>query len=135
MIDYADSGPKVPLFDSYVLAEVAEEAAMILDESGWCQNAVEDPVGRLCMMGAMGKAARKINLAEHPLLVWALSCEIRPRLAASVYGTAADALFAPTIQIPAWNDAAGRTKEDVVAVLQKTAAELRERVTPGTVIE
>jgi hypothetical protein len=75
-------------------------AADYIEKHGWCQNTYWDEQGRVCALGAIRRAnalTRDANDAAFKMLRF---------LDGSVHG---------------WNDAPGRTKEEVVAVLRKVA--------------
>lgn len=87
------------------------KAAAVIDERGWCQNEIGSRDGQVCLEGALyvafyGKLAVNHYLESHPVTYEAL-CRIRKAVGMN-------AAFE-------WNDAPGRTKEEVVAKLRAVA--------------
>ncbi len=97
------------------IGKVLSEAADLIERDGWCQETYEDYRGRRCMDGAliavMGDTHVKLNDVEA-----ALSAHL-PQVT-SIH-VAAPHAWAPVI---AWNDAEGRTQEEVVAKLREVAS-------------
>lgn len=91
--------------------DVIDGAIAILKEKGWCQGKLEDAAGQCCLVGAVRKASRNLTdcLIETPYLAEEAAWS---RLA-KVTGTRALAL---------WNDRAGRTKDDVIYLLEAAKA-------------
>jgi hypothetical protein len=73
------------------------DAAQYIREHGWIQKAVKDSEGRVCLIGALQAVGGWHNSDAPRRLREIVSC------------------------IPEWNNADGRTKEEVIAVLEKTA--------------
>jgi hypothetical protein len=70
-------------------------------ERGWCQHMSIAPDGRCCMIGALALAAERFDGADYPAR----------RVLENVIG--------PVWSIPSFNDAPGRTKEEVLEVFDK----------------
>lgn len=83
-------------------------AATLIEVRGWCQNYYFNSEGNLCMLGAVEQAI-KANDCDF-LSVY---LEIRNILFENLGGFAS-----------VWNDAPGRTKEEVVAKLREVANNL-----------
>ncbi len=93
-------------------AVVLRKAADLIDERGWLQGQNFDADGRCCAFWALGKAAGKQR-------------GLRP-----IYDQFAGYLHARNPrwrEVSSWNDAPGRTKEQVVAALRECADLLAER--------
>jgi hypothetical protein len=83
------------------------DAAALIDKVGWCQGTAVNHQGQLCAAGAMYYSNKVVYL--HGDL--------------SVYNEARNH-FLDTIKdhnVPTWNDAPGRTQEEVVAAMRKAA--------------
>lgn len=87
--------------------DVLHRAADLLSEFGWCQGREGSlDEGEICAMGAVNEAARSLGV---------------PFRRDDALDLALDRI-AP--YVPEWNDAPGRTKEEVVAALRHTAESL-----------
>lgn len=80
-------------------SKILLKAAALIEESGWCQNAMFDK-GRMCALGAIGTAGRYQQSAY----------DARDRLQSALHAG-----------VGAWNDVDGRTKDEVVAKLRAVA--------------
>ena len=84
----------------------------MLLERGWCQGrsfAVSSQEGACCILGAVQIAA---SASDEPSLG---------------FGRAVHELSVRTVSgISVWNDRAGRTADEVIALLEKTAARLEQ---------
>jgi len=89
-------------------AEVLTEAASRIRESGWCQFRYHSPRGGMCMMGAVYQVLDELN--EEIVYDDETVDILRSRLA-----------HIPNVNLEAWNDYSGRTKEDVLALLEGTS--------------
>lgn len=83
------------------VAQVLLDAADYIDKHGWCQNKLEDDDGRVCVMGAL----YRVNTP------WSAYSKLFRHLSVNI----------KVLDVPFWNDAHGRTKEEVVSVLRKVA--------------
>jgi len=86
-----------------------ERAVELLDERGWCQGTLVDSDGRMCALGAVGLAQKERG---HPRSI-------------------GDTLYLGylvdmTNGVASYNDAPGRTKEEVQDLLMAVAKKLRE---------
>lgn len=82
-------------------------AASLIEKRGWCQGRAMDGKGRVCLMQAIGRAAGELGVDTFRTSgVWPFVEEVHSRLRRG--GTA-------------WNDAPGRTKEEVIAALKSWA--------------
>jgi hypothetical protein len=90
------------------VADRLRAAADLLATNGWIQGTPEDDQGRHCMAGAL----YAVTDAEGVYL--AASQAVREHL---------NDLDATSWGLVSWNDRAGRTAEQVIAVLRETAAE------------
>lgn len=97
------------------VSQVLEEAAEVLETSGWCQGIFQNIRGEHCMAGAIGKVVLEDDQISHAtMLNW--------RFIPAVIALEKEL---PGIYIPNWNDATGRTKEEVVDKLMDVAKKLR----------
>lgn len=78
------------------------EAADRIEQHGWCQDTAMDYRGRMCVLGALSFAV-DFSQAE--------------------YAAAVGKILRQTdaFEIAGWNDAPGRTKDEVVAMLREAA--------------
>jgi len=83
-------------------SEVLRNAAQYLETHGWCQHAMQYK-GRVCLFGAIRAVNRCSELS--------VELEITNRLRKTIRHT----------QVTSWNDATGRTKQEVIDVLNKAA--------------
>lgn len=81
-------------------SEVLRAAKKRLVERGWCQGTFEDGEGRCCSIGA-------INRASPPCGQWPALLSFGDVVGGSVF---------------VWNDAPGRTLEEVLAAFDKAIA-------------
>jgi len=85
------------------VARDLENAATLLRERGWCQNQYRRDDGACCAMGAIeataGVSSRRALAAER-LLLERLGCKY----------------------VEEWNDAPGRTADEVITALESAAA-------------
>jgi len=100
--------------------EILQKAYDALEERGWCQGGLTQPDGKLCLEGAFIAAANgDVHPSDVAILVAAddrpdvnaawrkLTQAVKEETGAAYYG------------VWAWNDAAGRSVEDVKLVLRK----------------
>jgi hypothetical protein len=107
------------------IPEVLIEAADLLDEKGWCQHRYIAPDGRMCVRGAIGKAA---GIYDPELTITA------PREVCDLYSGASWALTQYLIgrkilsedinELIGWNDYLCQDKEQVTTALRSCVAEL-----------
>lgn len=83
-------------------AKLLLDAADRLEEHGWCQGVAVDRTGRMCVVGAVSYHADKAGK------IWPAAVD---RIQRQI-----DAL-----DIAAWNDAPGRTQDEVVSMLREAA--------------
>lgn len=92
-------------------AEVFRKAAEVLEQDGWVQGKMHTPDGH-CLIGALEMAlwGRAFD--------WTIDVEQRGDMSrlAALFGT-----FLDRSSVIKWNDAEGRTKEDVVKALLQVA--------------
>jgi hypothetical protein len=87
-------------------AQVLRRAARVLREEGWCKGALMDGAGRRCLLGAVDAAASRMPFYSHRAQAWAM-------VALSDY------LGGYTFA--AFNDAPGRTVDQVLVLLEAVA--------------
>jgi hypothetical protein len=92
--------------------EIDEAGKILLDTAdyierhGWCQNVYQNGLGNVCIMGALSRIVhRPVQLPEGRIM------EILPRLTK----------YLGVTRVDSWNDAPGRTKEQVVDALRGAA--------------
>jgi hypothetical protein len=118
-------------------AQILADAADVIDRNGWIQNSMYDVdskrVGKaparcaVCLMGAINIAA--FGLPSEMLVPYDVQESVRPAQLARVAAVEhlAD-LQAGAVGFPAlsdWNDAPGRTRDQVTAFLRAAAAKAR----------
>ena len=103
-----------------VVKETLQRAREIIDEQGWAQGTYRNHRG-YCVLGALAQASWQQTALMIPAkdLVWDTIQEQYPRdpTKIRVY-----------VGIAGWNDSPGRTKDEVLAVLDKTILKLEEAV-------
>lgn len=92
------------------VADILTQAADLLEERGWCQNRAEDRDGHFCAVGALDAA---LGVVEPYLTLGGLFSEAVRALRAHI-GTS----------VVCWNDAPGRTADEVIGLLRRAAAQL-----------
>lgn len=110
------------------IADVLDKAADIIDRNGWHQGDLYDghqadvgvPVSecRVCAIGAINTAISgqaTADLAGYDLLLAGLAETCIDEVLDQGWWT-----------VPEWNDAAGRTQDDVTTALRNAAARMRE---------
>lgn len=88
--------------------EILLEAANLLRKKGWCQWTLEDDQGRMCALGAILKANRNLSVHQVQKSLYLLGKFLPPDKRG--YGP-----------IVPWNNAPGRTKEEVIAAMEGAA--------------
>lgn len=109
--------------DTLEMAEFIENGISYLERHEWCQNLLESNSGAVCLAGALYKGndidIQSVNLTE-------VLAECRPvfnKLHAAVGN------LDPSFEhAPEFNDAIGRTKEEVLELLTSVAKDLRNSV-------
>lgn len=82
--------------------QVLLEAADLIEQRGWCQNSAQGPGGSICAAQALALAAA---------YDFAFAAQVGRKLLHTVgFRT-----------VPKWNDAPGRTQDEVVAALRQAA--------------
>lgn len=99
-------------------AILLEKAAEVLETDGWCQRVKHAPDGSHCLMGAIEEA--RIKGAPQVYGFYDTLC----RLAEFGQEIPESGPTTP-ISLVMWNDAPGRTKDEVISLLRRSAAELR----------
>lgn len=84
---------------------ILAEAAMYIDTHGWCQGDLKDAEGRVCVLKAVNNVCRR----RAPKTFHAAISELARRTGGPLDGSS----------IAVWNDADGRTKNEVLAVLRR----------------
>ncbi|WP_163552045.1 DUF6197 family protein [Candidatus Frankia alpina] len=104
-----------------------------LDRRGWTQHDFEAPTGEVCLLGALNASLTRdprhgpATVAAQRLLVAAagtLTQRLVPTDHADEDPEELGLISYPIGEITEWNDADGRTLEQVVALLDTTASEL-----------
>lgn len=85
------------------------DAANRIRKKGWCQGMGVNRWGEMCALGAIGSID-----ASTTARTMAARMLVR-------YLNAPPYVGYPSVHIPAWNDASGRTKEEVIAALEGAA--------------
>jgi hypothetical protein len=87
--------------------QIAQKAAELLEEHGWCQHASRGLLGNLCMMQAVTESICN--------LIGNREAENVIRLYTFVSGAIDDKVNGSPVR---WNDTRGRTKEEVLGLLR-----------------
>lgn len=101
-----------------ITSELVENAIERINTDGWTQRNFHDGGGAHCAIGALGDlavSAWQYRSVRHAVLTW-------ERELMDLMGIDPDVW--PTI--PTWNDAEGRTKDEVLDALMTAAKKLRE---------
>lgn len=85
-------------------AAILAEAALHIEARGWCQGELKDAGGRICVLKALNNACRR----RSPHTFREAISELARRIGGNLDGSS----------IADWNDARGRTKEEVLSVLR-----------------
>lgn len=101
--------------------ELAKDTVDILNEKGWKQGPANLDDTRLCLGEAIGTATMKSVAASQEEEVQQVEQMTKLRLAieANIQKTYPED-YASWVNVITWNDAPGRTKQDVMEVLDKT---------------
>lgn len=116
------------------IADLIEAAADYLDSHGWCQGASRQ-LERVCLAEAVARTARQPKY-YFPLLADALrviSAHLQAEMGSLPNGLSLKEISGSMDKYALlfwWNDAEGRTAEEVIATLRKVAISQRERVMP-----
>jgi hypothetical protein len=104
---------------SKVLDEVGTALLKIsdyIDKHGWCQHAMRDLKGQVCISEAIAQIYMKKMMSEATLLN---ACQT---LEEHITGERNGPWISGTVD---WNDAGGRTKQEVIGLLHKLAYQKR----------
>jgi len=85
--------------------EILARAADLLETRGWCQGVLEDEHGHLCLVEALG-----ITLTKYRALRHVVCRAVDQEIGSGNFG--------------AWNDAPGRTQDEVVTALRNSKRHL-----------
>jgi hypothetical protein len=95
----------------------------IIEERGWCQLALLEDDGSVCLEGAV-MLASGVALLENP------ACHITPRGGEAEMASAMNAIrmlrqrLTSAGDVADWNDEHGRTKDEVLKLIRDTVAEV-----------
>jgi hypothetical protein len=108
------------------VATVLEDAADYIDVHGWCQRRAVDVSGRVCLVGAITRAA----IAGQGQRSFGVS---GPAMGAVAAYLALHRDFWRGVEwLPPWNDTRGRTQDEVTDTLRRAAKEVRNGdIIPG----
>lgn len=81
----------------------------VLQDDGWCQGMATSPSGRHCLMGALNEASEQLDM--DPRELWIVEETIDKAILTKTRKTNLD------MWISKWNDASGRTVDDVLKIL------------------
>ncbi len=87
------------------ISEVLRAAKARIERFGWIQGRSQNAEGACCIVGAI--------MAETDTLDSPYLSEVLPMVRRNI----------GDVRVPTWNDTAGRTKEEVLSVLERSAAE------------
>ena len=100
-------------------SELTEQAIEELETRGWCQGRLENETGEVCYLGAYEFAMAQLGVSSWQLYREAWQASHKEFAELGGKGTGYD--------IPAWNDAPGRTKEEVLERMTLVAKRLRDK--------
>jgi hypothetical protein len=106
--------------DKATRAEVLLRAADYVRQLGWTRNTLQEPDGRVCVMGAINCAVLNSTTARKPLFE---RLDFISDLASDVSRTATG--YCDTGGLVDWNDTVATSAEEVILVLEQTAANLK----------
>lgn len=96
---------EAPVIDK--TSTILHRAADLIEQRGWCQNSLQDFKGRMCSIGAIQMAESNAKMTTQAAVK--LSNYIQ-KMNIDRWGLVAN-----------WNDAKGRSKEEVVATIRAAA--------------
>lgn len=97
---------------------LARQAAAVIEVRGWNQGSFEADSGEVCIRGAFNMAYRTTSagpscLAETTFSLWLKDLGVIQKSSNGYYGN----------RLAEWNDEPGRTREEILAYLNKFAEE------------
>lgn len=90
-------------------AAVLLGAAEYLRDRGWCQGTMADINGRVCLLGALAQSSIGVDRSVREDAEFTVACQLG-------FDSAT-----PFWKITRWNDERGRTRDEVIAVLERAA--------------
>lgn len=118
-----DLGPDRELHE----ADHLDAAADYIERHGWTQRHMVAGDGSVCAIGALGMTERLHGEFNSARSAFALAATIRD-LFPTILNCHCNRAGCAIGIVEDWNDEINTTKDDVVAAMQKTANELREKV-------
>lgn len=104
-------------------ADVAEQAAQLLEDDGWCQRTAKDRDGRHCILGALADAGARLELG-YVAAGRHIAVDLVTHLGLP---TSPDWIGAhDQTRLMDWNDEPDRTADDVIWALRHSAKRLRD---------
>jgi hypothetical protein len=99
-------------------------AARLLDAEGWCQRESIDGEGRRCVTQALSEQIG-LRVEDVDASIWARRSQLwRDTLRALIAEPEMAAGVGTVSRLIDWNDAPGRTQDDVVSLLRRVASKL-----------
>lgn len=99
---------------SYEVAQVLQDAAEVLERDGWDQGEYVTANG-YCALGALGKATDELKPSAFTgKLVFAGAMSDNPAASAATLAFLESMGWCDHDEVPDWNDAPGRTKQEVI---------------------
>lgn len=112
--EYRETGVFTPAEEKNS-TDILYRAAEVLGEAGWCQGQARNREGQFCAIGAIREAAVEIvgtrDSWSETLAIGRMSERVRKEVGSPLYS------------IPRWNDEEGRSAEDVILAMKRTASE------------
>lgn len=99
-------------------AEILREAAEYIGEHGWIQGQLSNPDGKVCAIGAINRAAKSDAVADTYDAIEALWNYLEL--------PSGEQLGSGLHPVARWNDAPGRSAEDVILAMKCAAKEVDE---------
>lgn len=99
-------------------ADALDNAAKYIDEHGWCQGSLREAEGKVCALGS-------IMFSRFDSMEWKYTqyWKMQGILEKFLKLPESDSIKPP---LAIWNDAQGRTQEEVVTALRECAESLRD---------
>lgn len=108
-------------------AEIIRDAMALIEQRGWCQNALQDNQGRLCLQGALLTAAEAKSMEDHSR-PWDRVLKGQTRFDEAWHAVNKVSLAENGTSPIHLNDSATATQEQVLAVMEKAAINLETAI-------
>ncbi len=106
------------------VADLLDDAADLIERDGWAQGWLRDPDGHLCATGAVAAAATTDDLLTNQTLR-GLVLDPNGPVRAGIRAAEDTIGGGLSFTLPMWNDAEGRSEQQVLDLLRTTAKRQR----------